>query len=151
HFGKNAADDYAAFDKLALDIILLSPKNQKYLFDSVSLDHPYFKYELYDRADNLETMFGKAGANIYAVQGDHSRFNLVIEIARYVKLLARNFFQSYYRINRLAVYKGDFKFNDFRLNERFSADLNPLTVLADSIDKSHHRVKISFQSGIQPY
>jgi hypothetical protein len=39
-----------------------------YLFDSVSLTHPYFKYELYDKSDNLQTMFGKEGANVMQLQ-----------------------------------------------------------------------------------
>lgn len=151
HFGKSPTDDYAAFDKLSFDILELNPKDNKYLFDTISLNHPYFKYEMYDQIDNLETMFGKAGANISAAQNDPSRFNLILEITRYVKVMARNFFQSYYRINRLAVYKGDFKFNDFSLNERFSVDLNPLTILADSIDKSRHRVEMSIHSGILPF
>ena len=59
HFGKNPEDDYASFDKLVLAINEMSPKKHKYLFDSVSLSHPYFKYERYDYLDNLQTMFGK--------------------------------------------------------------------------------------------
>src|ERR1035438_2640908 len=37
HIGKNINDDYAAFKKLAVVIIELSPNSKKYLFDSVSL------------------------------------------------------------------------------------------------------------------
>lgn len=151
HFGKNPKDDYASFDKLALAIIELSPKNHKYLFDSVLLSHPYLKYEQYDYLDNVQTMFGINGVNIEDAKANAAKFNLVIEIARYVKVLARNFFQSYYKINRLAIYKGDLKYNDFSISEKFSMDLNPLYVIADSIDKNHKRVEVSFNSGIKPY
>jgi len=48
HFGKNPKEDYVAFDKLAIGIKELNPKKLKYLFDSISLIHPYFKYEIYD-------------------------------------------------------------------------------------------------------
>jgi hypothetical protein len=151
HFGKNPKDDYASFDKLVLAIILVSPKNHQYLFDSVSISHPYFKYERYDSLDNLQTMFGKNGANIAAVSADPAKFNLVIELARYVKVLAKNFFQSQYKINRLGIYKGDLKFNDFAISEKFSMGINPLYIIADSIDKNHEWVDVSFKSGIKPY
>jgi len=151
HFGKNPRDDYMSFDKFVLAINEMSPLKRIYLCDSILLSHPYFKYELYDKSDNLETMFGKGGANVYAVAADHDRFNLIIEIARYVKVMARNFFQSYYKINRVAIYSGDLKFNDFSLGEKFSTSLTPLFVIADSIDKNHKRVDISFQSGIKPF
>ncbi|MBK5286628.1 MAG: DUF748 domain-containing protein, partial [Bacteroidia bacterium] len=151
HFGKSPDDDYASFDKFVMSINEMSPLKQIYLYDSVSLSRPYFKYEIYDNTDNLETMFGKGGANVYAVAADHNRFNLIIEIARYVKEMARNFFQSYYKINRLAIYDGDFKFNDYSLSNKFSVDMTPLYVIADSIDKNHKRVNVSFRSGIKPF
>jgi len=151
HFGKNPQDDYASFDKLTLEINELSPKNHKYFFDSVSLSHPYFKYERYDYLDNLQTMFGKDGANIATIKADTTKFNLVIEIANYVKVLSKNFFKSNYKVNRLAIYKGDIKFNDYSLSEKFSIELNPLYIFADSIDKNHNRVNVFLKSGIKPY
>jgi len=151
HIGKNPIDDLAAFDKLVLAIIELNPKNLKYLFDSISLSHPYFKYELYDYLDNLQTMFGKNGANIEKVSANAENFNLIIALARYVKVLANSFFRSDYKINHLKIYKGDIKFNDFSLSEKFSLELNPLTVIADSIDKDLNRVKVSLKSIIKPY
>ena len=45
HFGKNPKDDFVSFDKLVLAIIEMSPKDHKYLYDSISLNHPYIKYE----------------------------------------------------------------------------------------------------------
>jgi len=151
HFGKNPADDYASFDKLILAMNEVSPKYHKYLFDSVSIIHPYFKYERYDHLDNLQMMFGENGANISAAKTDPAKFNLVIEIARYVKVLVKNFFQSYYKINKLAIYNGDLNFNDFAISEKFSAELSPLDIVADSIDKNHKWVEVSLKSGIKPY
>ncbi len=151
HFGKNPDDDYASFDKLVLKIEELSHKNHQYLFDSVSLSHPFFKYERYDYLDNLQTMFGKHGANISAAKADPARFNLILQIADYVKVLAKNFFKSDYKINRLAIYNGSFKFNDYSLTEKFSIEANPLDVVADSVNKNRKRVEVSFKSGVQPY
>lgn len=151
HFGKNPKDDYASFDKLAIMINELSPKKHIYSYDSISLQHPYFKYERYDNLDNLQTMFGKSGSNLAAANADAAQFNLVIEIANHIKVLSKNFFRSDYKINRLAIYNGDLKFNDYSLSEKFSMDLNPLNVLADSIDKTRERVAVSFKSGIKPY
>jgi hypothetical protein len=151
HFGKNPEDDYASFDKLVLAINEMSPGRHKYFYDSISVNHPYLKYERYDYLDNLQTMFGKGGANIARINSDPSKFNLVIEIVKYIRLLSKNFFQSHFKINRLAIYHGEIKFNDYSLSEKFSMELNPLSVIADSIDKARNRVSLSLKSGIRPY
>lgn len=151
HIGKSKNDDYLSFEKFVMAIHNLSPNKHIYEYDSVSLIKPYFKYEMYEKTDNLQTMFGKGGSNVYAVADDNTKFNLIIEIARTVKEMARNFFQSYYRINRLAIYDADFKFIDYTLNEKFSTELSPLNFIADSIDKNRSWVTASLKSGIEPY
>jgi hypothetical protein len=151
HFGKDTVEDYCSFEKFTIQIKELSPKNHKYMFDSLTLSKPFFKFERYDHLDNVQTMFGQKGANLAAANANPEKFNLVIEIGNYVKELSRNFFSSYYQVNRLAVYNGNMIYNDFTLDEEFSMAANPLTVIADSIDKNHARVKFNFQSGIQPY
>ena len=88
----------------------LAPKGFDYDYDSVILTKPFLKFEIYDHLDNLERMFGKGGADIKSVNAQRSfRFNLIIEIADYVKVLAKNFFMSNYRIGRLALYNGSFQ------------------------------------------
>lgn len=151
HFGKNPKDDYASFENVVITINELSPKFRKYSFDSISFKRPYFKYEKYDHLDNIQTMFGKKGSNITAAAENSKKFNLVVEIARYVKVLAKNFFKSNYKINRLAIYKGDLKYNDYSLNEKFAMDLSPIYIVADSITKSQNRVSLTLKSGIKPY
>lgn len=145
HFGKTHTEDYLSFDKLTLAIEELSPKKMKYLIDSVTLNHLYCKYEQYDQLDNIQVML-KEEASL-----DPGQFNLILEIRRYIKLLAQNFFSSYYKINRLAVYNTDLQYNNYSLNEMFAASLDPLNISADSIAKDHVRVKINFNSGLKPY
>jgi hypothetical protein len=151
HFGKTPKDDYLSFEKLSLDIIEANLKNKNYLIDSIILDKPYFKYERYDYLDNLQNMFGKDGENIKSASADAAQFNLVIEIARYVEVIAKNFLRSDYLINRLAINDGDIKFNDYSTSEKFSVELNPLNIQADSIDKTHSRINVDLVSGIKPY
>jgi hypothetical protein len=151
HFGKDPKIDFAAFDKFTLAVSELNRKDHKYLFDSVTLNHPYLKYELYDYLDNLQTIFGVKGANIKAANADPAKYNLVIDIARYVKYLAINFIMSDYKINFLGIYKGDMEFVDFSTSEKFTAELNPLTIVADSIDNRNKRVNFSLKSDIKPY
>ncbi|MGA1977054.1 MAG: DUF748 domain-containing protein [Bacteroidales bacterium] len=151
HFGRNPDDDYAFFDKLILKIDELSPRDHKYLLDSITLTHPFLKYEIYDYLDNMERMFGKKGANISSARKNPTRFNLILKIADYVKVLVKNFFQSSYKINKLAIYGGCIKFNDYALTEKFSIEANPLYVVADSFNKNGKRVVIYFKSGIMPY
>ncbi len=151
HFGKDSTEDYTSFKQLVLDINELSPKYHKYEFDSLRLTSPYFKYERYDNLDNLQTMFGKMGTNITAANADPEKFNLVIELARYVKVLSKNFFKSVYKINKLAIIDADLKFNDYSLNEKFSFGTNSLYIQADSINKNQKRVEVFLKSTLHPY
>ncbi len=151
HFGKNSQDDYTSLEKLIVSIKELSPQKYIYQFDSVSVKHFYFKYERYDHLDNLQNMFGRNGANITAANEDSEKFNLVIEIAKYVEVLVKKFFSSDYKINRIAIYDANLQFNDFSISERFSMALNPLSLHADSISKSKHRIAVLCRSGIKPY
>lgn len=150
HFGKNLKEDYVSFQQLAIAIKELSPKRLIYSYDSVSLNKPYFKYEKYDYLDNVQTVFGKKGANIEAV-ANSTQFNLVVEIARYLKIISKNFFKSRYSVDRVAVYEATIKYNDYSLNEKFAIALSPFTFTADSIKKIYKRVNFELRSGIQPY
>ncbi len=151
HVGKNPKEDFASFDKLGVSIVELDPGNLKFLFDSLSLNHPYLKYEIYDYLDNLQRMFGKNGANIDKAYANTGKFNLIISIARYVKVLVTAFLKSNYKINRLRIYNGDIKFNDYSQSEKFNLELYPLKVSADSLDKNHRVVNITLQSRIKPF
>jgi hypothetical protein len=151
NLSKNAADVYVSFDTFAISIIELSPKKHIYYYDSVSLINPYLKYERYDSLDNLQRMFGKDGSNIKAVSGNPQKFNLVIEVARYIKVISKNFFRSNYKIGSLSISNAKLEYNDFSINEKFSVELNPLTITADSIDKEYKHVKIFATSAVKPY
>ncbi|GHN03085.1 hypothetical protein WSM22_45740 [Cytophagales bacterium WSM2-2] len=151
HLGKTTRDDYLAFEKLIVVIDQLNPYGQKFLFDSVVLRKPVFKYQKFDSLNNVEMLFGEKGSNISDVTSQSSRFNLVIEIGRYLKRLSRNFFQSHYRVNHLVVTQGDLAFSDFSLNEQFNISANSLSIISDSIDRNNKRVGIYIKSGIKPF
>jgi hypothetical protein len=151
HFGKNKMDDYASFKRFKVGIIDLSPENKKYIFDSVVLDKPYFKYERYDHLDNIQAVFGKKGSKVSAANATPGHFNLVLEIAKYVEKLAKNFFSSYYKISRFEINKASLKFRDYSLNEEFAIGIDPLFIKADSIEKNRERIKLILKSNIKPY
>jgi hypothetical protein len=151
HLGKTTEDDYFSFAKLAVGIEAFSPADKLFLFDSLTLTKPYLRYERFDSLDNVQAMFGKAGQNITDVTGQPARFNLIIEIARYMKILTRNFFKSEYKVRKLAVYNGTFTFKDFSLNEEFATTISPITITADSINSNDSRVDLTATSRIQPY
>ncbi|MDQ3046031.1 MAG: DUF748 domain-containing protein [Bacteroidota bacterium] len=152
HFGKTKNDDFASFEKFVVDVNQLNPKSKKYLLDSVSLIHPYFKFEKYDKLDNIQNMFGIKGRNVKgAVAVKNQQFNLVLEIADYVKVLAKNFFDSDYKVGLLAIYSADFRYIDYSQSEKFSVALNPLYIKSDSLNSNRERVAVTISSGIQPY
>jgi len=150
HFGKNPKVDFGSFEKLQLSILQLSPKDNKYLFDTVSLIHPYFKYDRYGASDNIQKMFVKKGSNHPGSNSNPTSFNLLSTIGNYIVKLSVNFFHSNYKINRLALKNGYFIFNDYSLSEKFGVEMTPVTIISDSIDKNRDRAFISFKSSIKP-
>lgn len=151
HFGKDSLEDYLAFKKLTVAIEQLSPAGKKYAFDSIALLKPYFKYERYDHLDNLQTMFGKGGQNVKEAKQENGKTNILFQIADYVKILAKNFFKSNYQIRRLAIYDADIHYEDFALTEKFTAAAVPLTIIADSIERSSKWVDLSLRTSLAPY
>jgi hypothetical protein len=152
HFGKSEKKDYASFSKLTLGINKLSPKGLVYAFDSIILIKPYITYEKYDYLDNIQRMFGKKGSGVKKAAAEQDeKFNLIIELANYVKLLSHNFFRSDYSIKKLGIYDGDLQYRDYSLNEKFSLAASPFTFVADSINKSKEKVDIHLETGLKPY
>jgi hypothetical protein len=151
HLGKTQNDDYLAFKELIVGIDQVNPHSQKFLFDSILLRKPILKYEKFDSLDNVGRLFGKGGTNITDVTTNSNRYNLIIEIGRYLKSLTANFYSSQYRVNHLAVTGGDVRFSDFSLSEQFSISANSLSIHADSIDRNHGRVGVRIKSGLKPY
>src|ERR1039458_9356834 len=86
HVGKSKSDDYASFEKVSVGIKELDSKNKKYFFDSVILTHPYFKLERYDSLDNIDRMFILKGTNMNSANDNSGRFNLIIEVTRYLQI-----------------------------------------------------------------
>lgn len=150
HFGKDPGNDFVSFDKLTLSIIKLNPENLIYRYDSISLLHPYVKYEKYDHLDNLQSVFGEDGSNIESAKQNTEKLNLVIEIARYIKVISSSFFKSNFKINHFRIYDGEIKFNDYSQSEKFAMGLH-LNIKADSIDKDRSRVNFSVFSPIKPF
>lgn len=150
HFGKDSVEDFASFKKFVIGIIDLSPHNNKYEFDTLSLQQPYAKYERYDHLDNIQNMFGQKGSNVKETNKEE-HFNLILEVAEYIKKIVQNFFRSYYKVNRAEVVDGDLRYNDYALTEKFAVSADPFSFSADSIDKNRKRVILHSKSGLKPY
>jgi hypothetical protein len=150
HFGEKPGDDYASFKKFSIGIDELDPKNKKFFFDTASLVSPFFKYEKYDNSlDNFQRMFGKKGARVGGKNPE--KFNLIIKIADYVKVVFKNFLKSDYIINKLDISKGNLLFDDYSVSEKFSMALDNIHVRGDSIDNNKRWVKLFMDSDIKPY
>lgn len=151
HFGKNKQEDFASFKDVSFTAKLLNPKDFIYDFDSIILKEPFVKYELYDELDNIQNMFGKGGTNVASVNSNPAKFNLIIEVGKLIEQLARNVLRSNYKLDRLAIYDGDFRFDDYSIGEKFSIAASPFNLIADSIDKQNERLNVNVHSAIAPY
>jgi hypothetical protein len=150
HLGKTQTEDFASFRKFVIKINHLNPRKNIYEIDSMSLVEPFARYERYDHLDNFQYMFGVKGSKVKAAAAS-AKFNLVIVIADYIKLLTRNFFRSNYSVNRVGIYRGNLQYHDYSLNEKFTLGLCPLTIAADSLGSNNERAKMRLISGIKPY
>jgi hypothetical protein len=151
HFGKTEKEDYMAFDTLNIVIHELSPSGKRYLLDDVTLTHPYVRYEVYDHGSNLETMFAKKGGATSGSAGTGGKLNILVTIGRYIRSLSNDFFRSDYKVDNLAILKGELKYDDYSLAEEFATGLSGLNITADSINKHHNRAHVFLRSGLRPY
>ncbi len=150
HLEDYKGEDCIRFKRLAICMIQLSPNNHKYIFDSIIMTHPYLKYEKYDYQNNIQTMFYKKNKGGY-VSKNPERFNLILEIGNYLKVISKNFFKSNYKVNRFAVSYGKLQYNNFSLNEKFSIAADPFFLSADSIIKTHKMVELQFKTLLKPF
>jgi hypothetical protein len=151
HFGKDENEDYFSFEKLVVNIREINMVKGIRDFDTVMIVRPEFTYERYDKLDNIQRMFGEKGANIDSAKADPSKFNLLLELADYMKMLSSTFKQDYFRVNKFIVQEANIQFTDYSLTEKFSMAFNPLTITADTIDKNNESIVIRANSKIQPY
>jgi len=150
HFGEKPGEDYASFKKFSVGIDELDPKKERFYFDTAALVSPFFKYEKYDNnLDNFQRMFGKKAARVGGKNPE--KFNLIIKIADYVKVVFKNFLKSDYIINNLDISKGNLLFDDYSVSEKFSMALDNIHVKGDSIDNNKRWVKLFMDSDIKPY
>ncbi|MBL7931140.1 MAG: DUF748 domain-containing protein [Bacteroidia bacterium] len=150
HIGKTDSTDIASFRKFVIKIDHLNPRKQIYEIDSMSLMNPFIRYERYDHLDNVQDLFGEKGGMVKDAASS-AKFNLVIMIADYIKLLTRNFFRSSYKINRVGIYNACLQYHDYTLNEKFKIALDPLTIFADSLGSNKRWARMQLQSDIKPY
>ncbi|MCW3126723.1 MAG: hypothetical protein JWO03_2381 [Bacteroidetes bacterium] len=151
HVGKSPTVDIASIEKLSFSTRDLRPRDFQYVFDSLAVHHPFLVYERYDHLDNLRYMFGAKGEKARAATSDPNHFNLIVEIGRYVKVIVQNFLQSKYRMDHLNIYRGELKFNDYSLREKFYIGADSLFLHADSIYKENSRLHVSLSTVLRPH
>lgn len=151
HFGRDSLTDYVSFKKLTVAFKQIAPVKKIFMFDSIRLESPIFKYEKYDHLDNIQNMFGKGGSKIQAIKNDPEKFNLIVTTSTYIQSLFKNFLKSEYKINSIAITNANIKFNDFSTNSEFSVALNPLNIRGEGLDSRKKSIAIKINSGIKPY
>lgn len=151
HFGKNKNEDYFSFRKLLISIREMNLQKGVRNFDTMMLVKPEIKYERYDSLDNIQRMFGEKGEKIDSVKAQSGKFNLVLELADFFKMLSETFKHDYFKIGKFAIEEANIRFSDFSLAEKFTIALNPLNIRADSIDKDNDKIIIRTTSVIEPH
>lgn len=150
-FGKTVAEEYVSFEKLGISVVEINSEERTFQLDSISLAEPFFRYELYDDLDNLQTMFGEKGSNIKEAQSDGTQFNLILEIANVVEKIFLDFLKSDFEIGHVSIDDGHFEFADYSLSRKFLIGLHEFSAHADSVDKSRDRIDLYVNSDIHPY
>lgn len=152
HFGK-PDEDYVSFQRLAINMIHVSPRTYNYVFDTIAIVEPLVKYERYDSLDNISRMFGIKGSNYTEAKAksDAGQFNLIVELVDFLEELGKNFLKSDYRAQRFALYSGDIQFYDYSLREKFGIAASSLNIETNNIDRDNALLKVNVNTPITPH
>jgi len=140
HLGQTLQNTDATLKKLTIAIKQISPNKKIFLYDSIVLLNPYIKYIHYPHYDNIQRLFEKNTTHLNISKSD--RFNLITEIADYLKTLSKILFSSNYKVSHLAVYNGELKIMDVLPQKNFSIDLHALNLSADSVERDKKRILV---------
>jgi hypothetical protein len=139
HLGNGKGDDITSIRRVLVDFRQLNPKKGVYHFGQILIDSLSANYVRYDSLDNIKILMGSNAEKNDTIQKIDSA-NILLKIL-----------DSDYHIDNFSVKGANFRFTDYSNPEKFSLALNPLSITADSIDKSNSRLNIKIESKIEPH
>lgn len=139
HLGNGKGDDITSIKRFLADFKQLNPKKNIYHFGQILIDSLSVNYMRYDTLDNITLLMGSNAEKNDTIQKIDSA-NILLKILN-----------SDYHIDNFSVKDANLRFNDYSNFEKFSMAFNPLSIIADSIDKSNRRLNIKVESKIEPH
>jgi hypothetical protein len=151
HFGSKQQADDVSIKRVLLRVEKICPQEFIYRYDSVAIIEPFVKYTHSISSDNFQDLFGKNGSKISAAKADSNQFNIVIELAHYLKVMSRNLFKSAFQLNHAEIKNGNLKFTDNSNKETCVIQLNNINFIADSIFRKKERVNMILSARVLPF
>lgn len=116
----------------------LEPLKNSYVIDSVKLNKPYVRFDMYQTTTNFDAFFGlNEPVDSLEVAKVEEQNVEVVENDSIPKL--------YYRLNSFEIINGKLQFNDITTSQPFQYDLTSIEVDLDSMDSKTEWVDVQAQ------
>jgi len=123
--------------------------NSKYYdFGDITLTGPFIKFERYKEGDNW-TRLMKSAASEEGVPVENSSYsNPFVIIADYLREYIKDYIVSDYYADHISLRNGAVDFNDFTLHDKFTAQLDSMTMDIDRLNTDNDRLRMQFATSL---
>lgn len=132
--------DFTSFRSFEIQVDSLNIKENIYDFHKISLDQPYFKFDLYANGNNISAMLVESGTasttDTTAATSDIDYSNVFTLMGSYVRSVSSNYIVSNYSADSILLRNGHVIYNDYTLNDRFTYDLDSINMHSGKINSA---------------
>jgi Domain of Unknown Function (DUF748) len=134
----NVNDKLTSVDKMDIEIDSINTEKNIYHFATITLDKPYFKFEMYKDGYNIDRLLTSPAATTDTSSATYS--NIFLMMADYIQNITQDYVASNYNADKFMVQDGQLVFYDYTLHEKFRYSLDSLDLLSDKISSNSTKI-----------
>jgi len=153
---------FASLNQFLLDIDTINVAQNIFNFHKILFDEPYFKLDKFSNGNNLSRMLVRTKTRSYqsdsSMVGDTSSANQPLDYSNiftliwsYGKFIAKNFPISNYKAESILLQNGQFIYDDYSLEDRFTYDVTSLRLQSASVSSTNKQVGLSYHAVLNHY
>jgi len=139
-------ESIAAIKKLEIEMDSIEAHTNFYDFGDITLTGPFIKFELYKDGDNWTRLMKIAQEEGVVSSEQASYSNPFVIIANYLREYIKEYVVSSYYADHISLKEGSVHFSDFTLHDKFTANMDGMTMDIDRLNTSNDRLRMSFAS-----
>lgn len=136
----------AAIKRLQIEMDSIEAHSNFYDFGDITLTGPYIKFELYKDGDNWTRLMKIAQEEGVVSTEQASYSNPFVIIANYLREYIKEYVVSNYYADHISLKEGSVHFSDYTLHDKFTANMDGMTMDIDRLNTSNDRLRMSFAS-----